>query len=88
MNPSAKDSRAIAAAKFRDHFAQFGRNGRWGTCVGCPRDATGAAYPEFCEYTERYDHQLTISHLAQSFEREVDAVFQAKRWDSGEVQRG
>lgn len=33
------------------------RNGRWGTCVGCPRDVDGA-HPEHCAYTDRYDHNI------------------------------
>jgi len=33
------------------------RNGRWGTCVDCPRDARGV-YPERCKHTKHYDHQL------------------------------
>lgn len=39
--------------------ALVARNGRWGTCGGCPRDAEGRAYPERCEFTGRYDHNLT-----------------------------
>jgi hypothetical protein len=34
------------------------RNGRWGTCSGCPRDALGHAFPEECKFTNRYDHNL------------------------------
>lgn len=34
------------------------RNGRWGTCVACPRDKLGKVYPEECAFTERYDHNL------------------------------
>lgn len=33
------------------------RNGRWGTCAACPR-VEGAVFPEQCEFTSRYDHQL------------------------------
>jgi hypothetical protein len=48
-------------------FKQFIRNGRWGTCAGCPRDEDGNVYPEFCGYTERYDHQLNIDGLAHYY---------------------
>ena len=50
-----------------DHFKQFMRNGRWGTCASCPRDNQNHAYPEFCEYTDRYDHQLTLDELTESY---------------------
>lgn len=59
---------AYALRERADAFRQFSRNGRWGTCGGCPRDARGDAYPEFCEHTERYDHQLTATQLAENFE--------------------
>jgi hypothetical protein len=52
----------------RDFLLQFYRNGRWGTCVDCPRDTNGRAYPEFCEYTERYDHKLTLDDLVGHYE--------------------
>lgn len=39
--------------------ALVARNGRWGTCVCCPRDDEGSAYPERCEFTARYDHNIT-----------------------------
>jgi hypothetical protein len=48
----------------RDHFHCFARNGRWGTCGDCPRDAEGHAYPEFCEHTRRYDHHLDVNMLS------------------------
>jgi hypothetical protein len=50
--------------QMKDGFLQFYRNGRWGTCAGCPRDTENKAYPEFCAATERYDHQLTAEDLA------------------------
>lgn len=43
-----------------DHHSRdelIARNGRWGTCSGCPREG-GKVYPERCKYTDRYDHQL------------------------------
>ena len=40
---------------------QILRNGRWGTCAGCPRDAQGI-HPENCPYTERYDHNIHSTH--------------------------
>lgn len=33
------------------------RNGRWGTCSGCPREKTDV-YPERCDETKRYDHNI------------------------------
>lgn len=63
------DERTAYALRERaDSFRQFSRNARWGTCVGCPLDTAGHAYPEFCEYTEHYDHQLTAASLAENFE--------------------
>jgi hypothetical protein len=52
-----------------DPFLQFSRNGRWGTCVDCPRDSQYRVYPEFCKETKRYDHQLTVEELADAFNR-------------------
>lgn len=36
------------------------RNGRWGTCVSCPRE-DGEVFPEKCEHTKRYDHNLEVN---------------------------
>ena len=47
----------------RDGLLQYYRNGRWGTCVDCPRDSDGKHYPEFCKFTNRYDHHLKIDGL-------------------------
>ena len=49
--------------KIEDFFHQFIRNDKWGTCVECPRDSKGSAYPEFCKLYNRYDHQLTLDDL-------------------------
>lgn len=51
-----------------DGFRQFSRNGQWGTCAGCPRDLQNNAYPEYCADTDRYDHHLTATQLAESWE--------------------
>lgn len=53
----------------REALRVLARCGRWGTCVACPRDEESHVYPEFCGYTERYDHQLTIDELADSIKR-------------------
>jgi len=37
-------------------------NGRWGTCVFCPRDADGRPHPERCPETERGDHNIPADH--------------------------
>jgi hypothetical protein len=45
-----------------DHHSRaelIARNGRWGTCSGCPRDAKGTVFPERCGFTDRYDHNLS-----------------------------
>ena len=55
--------------QMKDGILQFYRNGRWGTCCGCPRDTDNKAYPEFCANTERYDHQLTAKELADCHDR-------------------
>lgn len=63
-----KDVRKLAIRRMADGFRQFARNGRWGTCVDCPRDSAGHGYPEFCRFTARHDHQLTATSLAEQFE--------------------
>jgi protein gp37 len=40
-----------------DRAALLARNGRWGTCVECPRDDIGV-HPERCVQTQQYNHQL------------------------------
>jgi hypothetical protein len=49
------------------HFEMFSRNERWGTCVDCPRTTDGKIFPEFCQFTDRLDHQLNIDELARTF---------------------
>lgn len=65
---------ANALNVIRDPLTQFGRNGRWGTCVDCPRDNLGLSYPEFCANTTRLDHQLTIEDLAKYWNIEMKDV--------------
>lgn len=63
------DQGHVKAMKARkDSFQQFMRNGVWGTCVDCPKDNEGRALPEFCEYSRRGDHLLTMKDLADSYE--------------------
>lgn len=50
-------------ANIQDAVRQWKRNGRWGTCVDCPR-LNGEAFPEQCRYSSRCDHQLTFDELA------------------------
>lgn len=57
----------VEQVDFADAFHQFARNHRWGTCVDCPVDSRGDVYPEFCENTARYDHQLTVDQLAEQW---------------------
>lgn len=73
------DPRAHAVAELRSAFADFARNGRWGTCEICPCDGYGRKLPELCAFTEREDHQADIDALATSFKREVTA-FKLHGW--------
>ena len=75
MSAKTADPRALAAAELRDAITAFARNGRWGTCGGCPRDGAGRKLPELCEDTDRADHQLDVDALARIFKIEV-AQFQ------------
>lgn len=52
--------------EMKDPFRQFSRNGRWGDCAACPRDTNRHAYPEFCQFTDRGDHQLDVRSLADA----------------------
>jgi hypothetical protein len=61
---------AHALREMAHHFRAFSRNGRWGTCGGCPRSG-GDVFPEFCEYTDRYDHQLTALALVERWSIEM-----------------
>lgn len=65
------DPRAHAAAELHGAFADFSRNGRWGTCAQCPCDGYGRKLPECCSFTDRDDHQLDIDELAKRFKEEV-----------------
>jgi hypothetical protein len=67
----SQTTQAEAVRSLSDDFRQFSRNGRWGTCAGCPRDENNHAYPEFCQSTDRYDHHLTIEQLSESFNRNL-----------------
>lgn len=55
-----------ALSEMGPHFRAFSRNGRWGTCGGCPRSGPDV-YPEFCTDTKRGDHQLTLDGLVHSW---------------------
>ncbi len=65
------DTKTNVARLMSDKFAQFARNGRWGTCAACPRDSSGSVYPEFCDEFERSDHQLTLESLTSQFNEAV-----------------
>lgn len=65
------DPRAHAVAELRSAFADFSRNGRWGTCAACPCDGYGRKLPELCSFTDRGDHQLDIDGLSQRFKAHV-----------------
>jgi hypothetical protein len=66
----------------RDAFRQFARNGRWGTCAGCPRDTEGRAYPEFCADINRHDHQLDVDKLAFQAKRDLAPPPPARRGEA------
>lgn len=54
----------------REHFRVFARTARWGTCVDCPRTiADQEPFPEWCKFTERYDHNLTLDELVELYKR-------------------
>lgn len=55
--------------RIRAALRQYARNFRWGTCGACPI-ADGHPYPEFCEFTGRYDHNITGAALADKIRRE------------------
>lgn len=65
-----RNARSLRLMEFAPRLAQLGRNGRWGTCVACPRAGDGTVLPELCEHTARYDHNLTMRQLAEMWERE------------------
>lgn len=54
-----------------DALIMFARNGRWGTCVDCPKDSRNNIYPEFCQNTARYDHHLDMNELSEKWYREL-----------------
>jgi hypothetical protein len=56
----------------RGSFQMFLRNGRWGTCMDCPRDSEGNGYPEFCSNTERHDHHLTFDGLVENYKHTLN----------------
>lgn len=58
--------------KIADAFHAFARNGRWGTCVSCPRDSEHNVFPEFCQNTDRYDHNIGAAELAETFFHQHD----------------
>lgn len=64
-----------ALKKHRAQFQMFARNGRWGTCNDCPRDFMDNVYPEFCKNTERYDHQLSLTELAEQYQYSLDTQY-------------
>jgi len=81
---SMDEATRLTLRQVGDRFQHFSRNGRWGTCGDCPRDSRGNIYPEFCKHTDRYDHQLTIQELADSWHRNfVDA----KKWVDDQSKR-
>ncbi len=67
LNHKTMNKKEIILARTRHNFIMFSRNGRWGTCVDCPKDSTNMVYPEFCVNTERYDHHLNVDSLAENY---------------------
>lgn len=68
------------------HFEMFDRVGRWGTCGCCPRSG-GRAYPEFCEYTTRYDHRLDLAGLVDYYERAIERGRERVRLEHEQAKR-
>lgn len=67
-----------ALSEMGDSFRQFARNGRLGTCGGCPRDSQGNVYPEFCLFTYRDEHLLNATLLAEQFDRRSKETYRHK----------
>lgn len=57
------EAQRIAAQSLASHFHMFARNGRWGTCDECPRDARREYLPELCARFDEPDHRLTLEEL-------------------------
>lgn len=55
------------------------RNGRWGTCSGCPRDPDGTIHPEQCQFTRRYDHNIYTSNADPLTHADLFVAFQLGR---------
>jgi hypothetical protein len=57
---------------FRDHSGPelMLRNGRWGTCVDCPRNTPQGVRiaPEHCKFTGRYDHNIHKTFQGKFYE--------------------
>ncbi len=74
MTTAAHEHLRCALREWGAHFKMFSRNGRWGTCSGCPRTIAGGIFPEFCADTARYDHQLTVDDLAEQWHRAMGTL--------------
>lgn len=60
---------AINRIEGRDHHGrneQLLRNGRWGTCVDCPRNRDGQKAPELCINKRRCDHDIEITEATRA----------------------
>jgi hypothetical protein len=55
----------IEGVDHHERNAQLLRNGRWGTCVDCPRRRDGQKAPERCINTRRYDHDIEITEATR-----------------------
>ena len=60
----------VPNAELKKRFRQFVRNGRWGACASCRQDSDGNHYPEFCEHTNRGDHQYGLEELVELYDKE------------------
>jgi hypothetical protein len=70
-------------------FRQLIRNGRWGSCGLCPRDAEGRPYPEACVNTRRDDHQFGQPEFTSELEKWIELyLFAERRCQEAESQRG
>lgn len=59
-------------------FAQFARNGVWGTCADCPVvNIENVVYPELCKNFSRTDHRLDLEGLMERYLMDYRAAHQA-----------
>jgi hypothetical protein len=83
---------AINRIEGTDHHernAQLLRNGRWGSCVDCPRNRDGQTAPERCVNKRRYDHDIEITEatrdVLRKYKHEKCRNLGTYLYDNGEI---